>query len=111
MIFICCRIIIGFGLLNKEGIEFCYGVLLGDDEIVVMCEKLGWSYGIFEIFDDIYVGWDGKVKGVKVESVWNEVFVVYEVVYLEFVVEFKCRVNGELLVDFSEKVDVIIVEF
>lgn len=109
--FICCKIIIGFGLFNKEGIEFCYGVLLGEDEIVVICEKFGWSYGVFEILDDIYVGWDVKEKGLNVESVWNDVFVVYEVVYLEFVVEFKCCVNGELLVDFSDKVVVIIVEF
>ncbi len=107
---ICCRTTIGFGSPNKEGTESCHGSPLGDDEIVATREKLGWSHGTFEIPDDIYAGWDGKAKGAKAESAWNEAFAAYEAAYPELAAEFKRRVNGELPADFSEKADAIIAE-
>ena len=107
---ICCRTTIGFGSPNKEGTESCHGAPLGDDEIVATREKLGWSHGAFEIPDDIYAGWDGKAKGAKAESAWNEAFAAYEAAYPELAAEFKRRVNGELPADFSEKADAIIAE-
>ncbi len=107
---ICCRTTIGFGSPNKEGTESCHGAPLGDDEIVATREKLGWSHGTFEIPDDIYAGWDGKAKGAKAESAWNEAFAAYEAAYPELAAEFKRRVNGELPADFSEKADAIIAE-
>ncbi|WP_375276655.1 transketolase [Alteromonas australica] len=107
---ICCKTTIGFGSPNKEGTESCHGAPLGDDEIVATREKLGWSHGAFEIPDDIYAGWDGKAKGAKAESAWNEAFAAYEAAYPELAAEFKRRVNGELPADFSEKADAIIAE-
>ena len=107
---ICCKTTIGFGSPNKEGTESCHGAPLGDDEIVATREKLGWSHGTFEIPDDIYAGWDGKAKGAKAESAWNEAFAAYEAAYPELAAEFKRRVNGELPADFSEKADAIIAE-
>ena len=107
---ICCRTTIGFGSPNKEGTESCHGAPLGDDEIVATREKLGWSHGAFEIPDDIYAGWDGKAKGAKAESAWNEAFAAYEAAYPELAAEFKRRVNGELPADFSDKADAIIAD-
>jgi len=107
---ICCKTTIGFGSPNKEGTESCHGAPLGDDEIVATREKLGWSHGAFEIPDDIYAGWDGKEKGSKAESAWNDAFAAYEAAYPELAAEFKRRVNGELPADFSEKADAIIAE-
>ncbi|MDY6976310.1 MAG: transketolase [Pseudomonadota bacterium] len=107
---ICCKTTIGFGSPNKEGTESCHGAPLGEDEIVATREKLGWSHGAFEIPDDIYAGWDGKDKGSKAESAWNEAFAAYEAAYPELATEFKRRVNGELPVDFSDKADAIIAE-
>ena len=107
---ICCRTTIGFGSPNKEGTESCHGAPLGDDEIVATREKLGWSHGTFEIPDDIYAGWDGKAKGAKAESAWNEAFAAYEAAYPELAAEFKRRVNGELPADFSDKADAIIAD-
>ncbi len=107
---ICCKTTIGFGSPNKEGTESCHGAPLGDDEIVATREKLGWSHGAFEIPDDIYEGWDGKDKGSKAESAWNDAFAAYEAEYPELATEFKRRVNGELPVDFSDKADAIIAE-
>ncbi|MCZ8529597.1 transketolase [Alteromonas sp. PRIM-21] len=107
---ICCKTTIGFGSPNKEGTESCHGAPLGDDEIVATREKLGWSHGAFEIPDDIYAGWDGKDKGSKAESAWNDAFAAYEAEYPELAAEFKRRVNGELPADFSDKADAIIAE-
>lgn len=107
---ICCKTTIGFGSPNKEGTESCHGAPLGDDEIVATREKLGWSHGAFEIPDDIYAGWDGKEKGSKAESAWNEAFAAYEAAYPELAAEFKRRVNGELPADFSDKADAIIAD-
>jgi transketolase len=107
---ICCKTTIGFGSPNKEGTESCHGAPLGEDEIVATREKLGWSHGAFEIPDDIYAGWDGKDKGSKAESAWNDAFAAYEVAYPELAAEFKRRVNGELPADFSDKADAIIAE-
>lgn len=107
---ICCKTTIGFGSPNKEGTESCHGAPLGEDEIVATREKLGWSHGAFEIPDDIYAGWDGKDKGSKAESVWNDAFAAYEAAYPELAAEFKRRVNGELPADFSDKADAIIAE-
>ncbi|WP_370136332.1 transketolase [Alteromonas sp.] len=107
---ICCKTTIGFGSPNKEGTESCHGAPLGDDEIVATREKLGWSHGAFEIPDDIYAGWDGKEKGSKAESAWNDAFAAYEAAYPELAAEFKRRVSGELPADFSDKADAIIAE-
>ncbi|MEM7418353.1 MAG: transketolase [Pseudomonadota bacterium] len=107
---ICCKTTIGFGSPNKEGTESCHGAPLGEDEIVATREKLGWSHGAFEIPDDIYAGWDGKDKGSKAESAWNDAFAAYEAAYPELAAEFKRRVNGELPADFSDKADAIIAD-
>lgn len=107
---ICCKTTIGFGSPNKEGTESCHGAPLGEDEIVATREKLGWSHGAFEIPDDIYAGWDGKDKGSKAESAWNDAFAAYETAYPELAAEFKRRVNGELPADFSDKADAIIAD-
>ena len=107
---ICCKTTIGFGSPNKEGTESCHGAPLGEDEIVATREKLGWSHGAFEIPDDIYAGWDGKERGSKAESAWNDAFAAYEAAYPELAAEFKRRVNGELPADFSDKADAIIAE-
>ena len=107
---ICCKTTIGFGSPNKEGTESCHGAPLGDDEIVATREKLGWKHGAFDIPDDIYAQWDGKEKGGKAESAWNDAFAAYEAAYPELAAEFKRRVNGELPADFSDKADAIIAE-
>ncbi|BCO17919.1 transketolase 2 [Alteromonas sp. KC3] len=107
---ICCKTTIGFGSPNKEGTESCHGAPLGEDEIVATREKLGWSHGAFEIPDDIYAGWDGKDKGSKAESAWNDAFAAYEAAYPELAAEFKRRINGELPADFSDKADAIIAD-
>ncbi len=100
---ICCKTIIGFGSPNKEGKEDCHGAPLGDDEITLTRERLGWEHGPFEIPDDIYASWNAKETGAASEQGWNDRFTAYSAAYPELAAEFKRRMNSELPADFSEK--------
>jgi len=107
---ICCKTIIGFGSPNKEGKEECHGAPLGDDEIALTKERLGWSYGSFEVPADVYAGWDAKAKGASAESQWNEKFAAYAAAYPQEAAEFTRRMAGDLPADFSAKMDAYIAE-
>ncbi len=105
---ICCKTIIGWGSPNKQGKEACHGAPLGVDEIALVRENIGWPHEAFVIPDEIYQGWDAKVKGEKLESDWNEKFAAYENAYPELAAELKRRLNGDLPENFTEKADTFI---
>ncbi len=108
---ICCKTIIGFGSPNKQGKASSHGAALGEDEIVLTREALGWQHGPFEIPADIYSGWDAKAKGESAESDWKARFEAYASAHPELAAEFERRVvKGELPADFSEKADAYIAE-
>ncbi|WP_330927286.1 transketolase [Candidatus Sororendozoicomonas aggregata] len=107
---ICCKTVIGFGSPNKEGKESCHGAPLGDDEIKLTRERLGWEHAPFTVPQEIYGAWNGREKGQAAEARWQEKFAAYEVAYPELAAEFTRRVNGDLPVDFSEKANAYIQE-
>src|SRR5690606_20433987 len=100
---ICCNTIIGFGSPNKQGKESSHGAALGDAEIALTREALGWSHGPFEIPADIYAEWDAKDAGNQAEQRWNEKFAAYQAEFPELAAEFTRRMAGELPADFDEK--------
>ena len=100
---ICCKTIIGFGSPNKEGKEECHGAPLGDEEIKLTRERLGWEHAPFEVPADIYNQWNAKEAGAAKEAGWNEKFEAYQAAYPELAGEFIRRQKGELPTDFSEK--------
>ncbi len=105
---IICKTIIGFGSPNKEGKEECHGAPLGEDEIALTKERLGWGYGPFEIPDDIYAGWDAKEKGAAAEAEWNEKFAAYKAEHADLATEYERRMSGELPSDWQEKASAFI---
>jgi len=107
---ICCKTVIGFGSPNKEGKEDCHGAPLGDDEIALTRERLGWNHGPFDVPADVYAGWDAKTRGRVAESEWDHKFDAYQAAHPELAAEFKRRMSGELPADFSEKADAYIAE-
>ncbi len=107
---ICCKTIIGFGSPNKEGKEECHGAPLGDDEIALTRERLGWKHGSFEIPENVYEGWSAKEKGAAAEFAWNDKFAAYEAAYPELAAEYKRRIAGDLPADFAEKAQAYIRE-
>ena len=107
---ICCKTIIGFGSPNKQGKEECHGAPLGDDEITLTREALGWQHGPFEVPSEIYAAWDAKEKGQAAQSAWEEKFAAYEKAEPELAAEFKRRMAGDLPADFAEKAQAYIQE-
>jgi len=107
---ICCKTIIGFGSPNKEGKEECHGAPLGDDEIALTRERLGWKHGSFEIPENVYEGWSAKEKGAAAEFAWNDKFAAYEAAYPELAAEYKRRIAGDLPADFAAQADAYIQE-
>ncbi|GGX50013.1 transketolase [Saccharospirillum salsuginis] len=99
---ICCKTIIGFGSPNKEGKESSHGAALGDDEITLTREKLGWQHAPFEVPQDIYDAWDARGKGRKAESDWNDKFTEYKAAYPDLAAEFERRMKGELPANFEQ---------
>jgi len=107
---ICCKTIIGFGSPNKQGKEESHGAALGDAEIALTREALGWKHGPFEIPAEIYAEWDAKQKGADAENEWNKRFAAYETEFPALAAEFKRRMAGELPADFAEKASEFIRE-
>ncbi|WP_326429059.1 transketolase [Stutzerimonas frequens] len=107
---ICCKTIIGFGSPNKQGKEESHGAALGDAEIALTREALGWNHPPFEIPADIYAEWDAKQKGADAENEWNKRFAAYEAEFPALAAEFKRRMAGELPADFAEKASEFIRE-
>ncbi len=105
---ICCKTTIGFGSPNKAGKEECHGAPLGEDEIKLTREALGWEHGPFEIPEEIYAGWDAKEKGAKAEAEWNELFAKYKAAHPELAAEFERRMNNQLVDDWEAQADALI---
>ncbi|WP_168377645.1 transketolase [Acinetobacter cumulans] len=107
---IICKTIIGLGSPNKQGKEDCHGAPLGNDEIALTREALGWAEGPFEIPADVYAAWDAKAKGTASESAWNDTFAAYAAKYPAEAAELKRRLSGDLPADFAAKADAYIAE-
>ena len=107
---VCCRTIIGKGSPNKQGTESCHGAALGDDEVALTREALGWAHAPFDIPDEIRAAWDGCARGASLESDWQAGFDAYRAAYPELADEFLRRLQGDLPADFAERTDTFIAE-
>ncbi|RZG77843.1 transketolase [Acinetobacter sp. WCHAc060025] len=107
---IMCKTVIGLGSPNKQGKEDCHGAPLGNDEIALTREALGWKEEAFVIPEDVYTSWDAKAKGTASEAAWNETFAAYAAKYPTEAAELKRRLEGDLPADFAAKADAYIAE-
>ena len=107
---ICCKTVIGFGSPNKQGTEKCHGSPLGDAEIALAKEKLGWNYGPFEVPAEVYEAWDAKKAGADKEQKWLDLFAAYQAKYPELAAEFQRRMKHELPKNWAEKSEQYIQE-
>ena len=107
---ICCQTVIGKGSPNKQGTEGCHGAPLGDDEIALTREALGWQHPPFEIPDAIREAWDGRAKGASLESEWGAQFDAYRAAHSDLAEELLRRLTGALPRDFPQQADAYIDE-
>ena len=101
---LCCNTIIGWGSPNKEGKESSHGAPLGDEEIQLTRNKIGWEHEPFIIPDEYYAAWDGKLRGQKLEDEWKSKFAVYEKKFPKLAAEYKRRVQRKLPSNWSDVV-------
>jgi transketolase len=105
---ICCQTIIGYGSPNKQGKEECHGAALGNDEVALTREALGWKHAPFEIPAEIYDGWSAKETGAKAEAEWNARFDAYAAAFPAEAAEFRRRMAGELPSNWAEQADAFV---
>ncbi|BCX82550.1 transketolase [Methylomarinovum caldicuralii] len=96
---ICCKTIIGYGSPNKQGKEECHGAPLGEDEIALAREFLGWPYPPFEIPKEIYDAWDAREKGAAWEKEWQDKLAAYRADLPDLADELQRRLEGRLPAD------------
>ncbi len=93
---ICANTVIGHGSPNKAGTCGAHGAPLGDDEIKLTRENIGWNYKPFHIPKDIYNAWDCRKKGKKLESIWDTKFKKYKNLYPKEAQELQRRLNNKI---------------
>lgn len=85
---------IGFGSPNKAGTSKVHGSPLGEDEIALAKEQLGWAHGPFEVPQDILNDWRAAgERGAKARQDWNGRL---EATDADKHAEFERRMRGEL---------------
>ena len=102
---VCCRTIIGYGSPNKQGKASSHGAPLGDDEVALVRESLGWNHAPFEIPEEQYQAWDAKENGRAKEDEWNDRFQRYQEKYPELAKEFLRRTSADLPDDWQSTCD------
>ncbi|HEX8010257.1 MAG TPA: transketolase [Casimicrobiaceae bacterium] len=93
---ICCKTIIGKGSPNRAGSELAHGQALGEKEVELTRQALGWSYPPFEIPRAAYDAWDARERGARLEGDWNARFARYKALHPELAAEFDRRSRGAL---------------
>ena len=105
---ICCRTVIGKGAPNAAGSEKVHGAPLGADEIQATRAAIGWSYGPFEVPEEVYAAWDARESGARAQSEWQSRFDAYAAAFPAEAAEFRRRMAGDLPADFAAQAQAFI---
>ena len=105
---ICCRTVIGWGSPNKQGKESCHGAPLGDEEIALTREAMGWMHAPFEVPEDVRAAWDATAQGGAREKDWQQRFEAYRADHPQLAAEFERRMTSGLPVEWPEKAEVFV---
>lgn len=88
---------IGYGSPNKANTAGVHGAALGDAEIKLTRENLGWDYEPFVVPEDALAHWRKAIeRGAAQESSWNETLAQYQASYPAEAAEFERMLRGEL---------------
>jgi len=98
---ICCKTEIAFGAPTAANTSKAHGAPLGDAEIALVREQLGWAHAPFVVPNEIYAAWDNKEKGSAAQVEWEKAFAAYKQDFPELAAEFERRQAGKLPSDWD----------
>ncbi|WP_269621947.1 transketolase [Prochlorococcus marinus] len=88
---------IGYGAPNKSDTAGVHGAPLGEEETELTRKQLDWSYGPFEIPQEVYSEYQKAIgRGEKLEKEWNQLLSTYRSKYPIEANEFERMLRGEL---------------
>ena len=89
--------LIGYGSPNKQDTAGVHGAALGDAEVKLTRENLGWSYEPFEVPSEVRDYFTKAVeKGASLEAEWNSLFAQYKTKYPEDAAELQRAIDNKL---------------
>lgn len=91
-----CKTIIGWGSPNKQGTGGVHGAPLGDEEIQLVRDNIGWSHPPFKIPDNIYQQWNATEQGAQTQNEWQQVFAKYQEKNPQLANDLMRRMQGDL---------------
>ena len=99
---IICKTTIGKGSPNRAGTAKAHGEPLGNEEINLTRQALGWAHPAFGIPKPIYAAWDAKAAGANAEQAWKQTLGAYRAKYPELASELLRRAKGDLPRQFAQ---------
>nr|MBS0020969.1 transketolase [Gammaproteobacteria bacterium] len=100
---ICCKTVIGWGSPNQQGTETCHGAALGQDEVALVRQTIGWEHPPFSIPEALYAAWNARSKGARVEREWTDRLNAYRQAHPDLAQQFERRMEGQLPASWAKK--------
>ena len=91
-----CNTSIGHGSPNKANTAAAHGAPLGEEEVALVRQELGWRYPPFEFPQELLQEWNMAVRGEEQERKWNHLRARYERKYPVEWQELSRRLQGRL---------------
>ena len=104
------RTVIGKGSPNRAGTSKVHGEALGEEELKLTREALGWHWDPFVIPEEIYEAMNAREKGAELQAQYDELFTRYREAYPELAAELTRRLSGQLPADFDAVMQKAIAE-
>lgn len=98
------RTVIGKGSPNRAGTSKVHGEALGEEELALTRQELGWTWGPFEIPAELYTAMDARAAGAEMEAQYAAMVEGYKAQYPELHAELTRRLEGKLPEGFCCKV-------
>ncbi|MDP2869509.1 transketolase [Methyloversatilis sp.] len=94
-VLVCCKTSIGYGSPNRAGSAKAHGEALGDAEIALTREALGWTAPPFEIPAALQSAWSARARGALAHRDWQQRFEHYAGAFPELAAELQRRLRRD----------------
>ncbi|MDZ4101229.1 MAG: 1-deoxy-D-xylulose-5-phosphate synthase N-terminal domain-containing protein, partial [Hydrogenophaga sp.] len=94
-VLVCCETRIGQGSPNRAGTAKAHGEALGDAEIALTREALGWTAAPFEIPAALQAAWSARERGAAAHRNWQQRVDNYARAFPELAAELRRRLKSD----------------